>query len=63
MSHNEAYKKAVEDEQQARGRYAASGRGAAKMKRLQRTAQGKGRKARRAQRALRGMGAIETGTA
>jgi peptidoglycan hydrolase-like protein with peptidoglycan-binding domain len=52
MSHNEAFQKAIEDEQQARTRYANSGKGAAKMKSLQRLAKGKGRKARRARRKL-----------
>ena len=52
MSHNEAFQKAIEDEQQARTRYASSGKGVAKMKSLQRLAQGKGRKARRARRKL-----------
>jgi len=63
MSHSEAYKKAVEDEEQARVRYASSGRGSTKMKRLQRVAQGKGRKAARAKRALKGIEAIQTRTA
>ena len=63
MSHNEAFQKAVEDEQQARVRYADSGKGASKMKKLQRLARGKGRRAARAKRALSGIEAIKTGTA
>tara|TARA_B100001123_G_scaffold297659_3_gene331995 strand:- start:2091 stop:3557 length:1467 start_codon:yes stop_codon:yes gene_type:complete len=61
MSHNEAFQKSVEDEQQARVRYADSDKGASKMKKLQRLALGKGRRAARAKRALSGIEAIKTG--